>query len=679
MNNKPMKIILAKMGLDGHDKGLKLIAKRLQNSGEEIVYLGLRQSADTIIQAAIQEDADVIGISVLSGSHIPLADKIISTMRKNKVHFRILFGGTIPHQDAVTLKKMGISEVLPVGDSMEQVLRAFKNDKTLDSDLGDKYLMTPFSNQLDGQDIETLFQTESGIPVKSVYTKKDFSSFGDERILGLPGEFPFTRGPYKTMYRGKLWTMRQYAGFGTAVESNQRFRYLLDQGQTGLSVALDLPTQLGYDSDSSEIVDEVGRVGVAIDTIEDMYTLFQDIPLDRISVNFTINATAIIILAMYIVMAEEKGYSTELLSGTVQNDMIKEFLSRNTFIFPLKPSLKLATDIIHFSSYSLPKFNPISCSGYHIRELGANAIQELAITLAAGIVYTEEALNRGLAIDEFAPRLSFQLSCNQDIFEEIAKFRAARRMWAKIVKERFQAKNEASLKFRVFSGGNGTSLTAQEPLNNIVRGAFQCLAGALGGAQAIHVPAYDEAYNIPTEESALIALRTQQITAYETGIINTTDPLAGSYYLESLTNELVDRANKLMDEINKKGGLIKCIENKWVINEVIKNAYNTQKDIEQGKKIVVGVNKFISKSLEDRKVEIGEVPKYISDHQIERLKKVKLGRDILGVNMKLSVLKEMANKNENLFPFIIDAVRARATVGEIIDSLKTVYGEFKGV
>ncbi|MDX9799520.1 MAG: methylmalonyl-CoA mutase family protein [Bacteroidales bacterium] len=679
MKYNKMRIILAKMGLDGHDKGLKLIANRLQSLGEEVIYLGLRQSADNIVQSAIQEDADVIGISILSGSHISLAEKLLSTMKKNNVHFRIIFGGTIPLQDIATLKKIGISDALPVGTSIEEVLKTFRNERSVNSQVS----CSEFPEQ-EGQHVDRIrncqnFKTASGIQVKDIFTKEDVSFLDENEEIGLPGKYPFTRGPYETMYRGRIWTMRQYAGLGTAVESNQRFKYLLDQGQTGLSVALDLPTQLGYDSDNTDITEEVGRVGVAIDTVEDMYTLFQDIPLDKISVNFTINSTAIVILAMYMVMAEEKGYNTKTLSGTVQNDMIKEFLSRNTFIFPLMPSIKLATDIIHFCSFSLPKFNPISCSGYHIRELGANAIQELATTLSAGIIYTEEALKRGLPIDEFAPRLSFQLSCYQDIFEEIAKFRVARKMWAKIMKNRFQAKKEKSLKFRVFSGGNGSSLTAQEPLNNIVRGAFQCLAGALGGAQAIHVPAYDEAYTIPTEESALLSLRTQQITAYETGITNTVDPLAGSYYLESLTNELEDRANQLMEEINRMGGLLKCIENGWIINEVIKNAYQTQMDIETKKKIIVGVNRYASESSTGREIKSEQLSANIAENQGSRLEKVKKERDVIKVKTKLSILQKAANQNENLFPSIVDAVRDRATIGEIINTLKKIYGEYKGI
>ena len=672
------KIILAKMGLDGHDKGLKIIARSLRDAGEEVIYLGLRQNAEVIIQTAIQEDADTIGISILSGSQIPLAKKLLSSMKKNKVNFRVLFGGIISKEDIITLKKMGISEVFPGETSLKEIIESFRNEKWKNIEENTNKDEDNKENIDNKINIEIDVKTESGIPIKKVYTKEDVSFLEVDKDLGLPGKYPYTRGPYETMYRGKVWTMRQYAGLGTAVESNQRYKYLLSQGQTGLSVALDLPTQLGFDSDYPDIEEEVGRVGVAIDTVEDIYALFKDIPLDKVSVSFTINSTAIVILAMFAVMAEEKGYDLKALIGTVQNDMIKEFLSRNTFIFPLKPSLKLTGDIISFSSKYLPKFNSISCAGYHIRELGANAVQELATTLGAAIVYIEEVLERGMLIDSFAPRLSFELSCGQDFFEEIAKFRTARKMWAQIMKNRFHAKNEKSLKFRVFSGGNGISLTANEPLNNIVRGAFQCLVGALGGAQAVHVPAYDEAYAIPTEESALICLRTQQITAYEIGIINTVDPLAGSYYIENLTNELENRVNELMVKIDKMGGLIKCIENGWIMKEVIRAAYKTQKEIEEGRKVIVGVNKFVSKKSKEKKVKIEKVPDYILKNQIKRLKQVKEERIDNKVKEKLDKLVKAAKKNKNLFPFILETVKVRATVGEIVSTLKMVYGEYNG-
>jgi methylmalonyl-CoA mutase N-terminal domain/subunit len=667
------KIILAKMGLDGHDKGLKIIARSLRDAGEEVIYLGLRQNAEAIIQAAIQEDADVIGISILSGSQIPLAKKLLLSMKKNNVNFRILFGGVISKEDIVTLKKMGISEVFPVEASLKEIIESFRGKR---SNNIEENVKKGKKEKLSKINIKNDVKTDSGIPVKEVYTKEDVSFLEEDKDLGMPGKYPYTRGPYETMYRGKIWTMRQYAGLGTAVESNQRYKYLLSQGQAGLSVALDLPTQLGLDSDYPDIGEEVGRVGVAIDTVEDMYTLFKNIPLEKVSVSFTINSTAMIILAMFVVMAEEKGYDPKNLSGTVQNDMIKEFLSRNTFIFPLKPSLKLAVDIISFSSKYLPKFNPISCAGYHIRELGANAVQELATTLGAAIVYTEEVIKRGIPIDSFAPRLSFELSCGQDIFEEIAKFRTARKMWAQIMKNRFHAKNEKSLKFRVFSGGNGISLTANEPLNNIVRGAFQCLVGVLGGAQAVHVPAYDEAYAIPTEESALICLRTQQITAYETGITKTVDPLAGSYYIENLTNELENRATDLMEKIDKMGGLVKCIENGWIMKEVISSAYKVQEDIEEGRKVIVGVNKFISEKSEEKKIKIQKLSDYILKNQISRLKKVKEERLNIKVKEKLDNLSKAAKNNFNLFPYILEAVKVRATIGEIISTLKIVYGEY---
>ena len=665
-----MRVVLAKMGLDGHDKGLRLIARALRDSGIEVIYLGLRQSADAVVQAALQDDADAIGISILSGSHIAISKKLMLALEKSGLNCPVVMGGTITEEDTVILKQIGIDEVFRVESSLNDIIGYFKGFKQ------SEIIKQPNTEQT--KSIKKEATTESGIPIKPIYTNKDVERLNYEQDLGAPGRYPYTRGPYNTMYREKVWTMRQYSGFGTAIESNERYKYLLKQGQTGLSVAFDLPTQLGYDSNNLEVAEEVGRIGVAIDTVEDMHTLFKDIPLDSVSVSFTINSTAMIILAMYVVMAEERGYDRKILSGTVQNDMIKEFLSRNTFIFPLEASMRLVGDIISYSSEQFPKFNPISCSGYHIRELGANAIQELATTIGAGIVYVQEVQKRGIPVDNFAPRLSFELGSSQEIFEEVAKYRAARRMWARVMKERFNAQDEKSYKFRVFAGGNGISLTAKEPLNNIVRCAYQCLVGALGGAQAIHVPAYDEAYAIPTEESALLCLRTQQIAAYETGITKTVDPLAGSYYVESLTDELEIRANELLNKIEEMGGMIECIKNGWIQKEVISCAYKTQKDIESGDKVVVGVNKYASNKQNGSKIKIQRASEHVLNSQIERLEKVKVERNTSQVLRELDELKSAANLGYNLFPYVIDAVKARASIEEIVKSMKEVFGEYKG-
>ena len=664
-----LRVLLAKIGLDGHDRGLKIIAKLLRDNGVEVIYLGLRQKAENIVEAAIQEDVDLIGISVLSGTHKIIAKKLMNTIKQKKAKFKIFFGGIIPDNDIIELKNIGVDEVFPVGTSLNCIIENIKGKK-----LPKKPLVETFNRSDDLRKEDNASFTSSGIPIKEIYTLDDLRDFDEKKELSLPGKFPYTRGPYETMYRGNLWTMRQYSGFGSASDTNNRYKYLIKQGQTGLSVAFDLPTQLGYDSDNKTIAEEVGRVGVAIDTIEDMYELFKEIPLDKISVNFTINSTAIVILAMYVIMAKERGYKPRMLSGTIQNDMIKEFISRNTFIFPLDASVKIAGDIIEYSSNLLPKFNPISCSGYHIRELGANAIQEVATTLSAAIVYTEEAIRRGLDVDSFAPRISFHFACTQDFFEEIAKFRAARRMWAKIMKNKFHAKDDKSCRLRVFSGGNGTSLTANEPFNNLIRCAFVCLSGVLGGAQAIHVAGYDEAFSIPSKDSVKLSLRTQQILAYETGITKTVDPLAGSYYIESLTNEIEDRTEQYMIKIEKLGGIIECIKNKWILNEVINNAFKEINEIEKRDKIVIGVNKFAEDEM-NKKIIPEKIPKDVLKNQVNKLNKIKKDRDNTRLKNTLQKLYKNAKSGNNIFPQVIDAVEARASLGEIIGELKKVFGE----
>lgn len=516
--------------------------------------------------------------------------------------------------------------------------------------------------------------TDSGLEIKEWYAPEDFPP-GRQTEIGAPGEYPFTRGVHPSMYHGRLWTMRQYAGFGTAAESNRRYRFLLEQGQTGLSVAFDLPTQLGYDSDNPEIEDEVGRVGVAIDTLADMELLFEGIPLERVSTSFTINSTAAIILAMYIALAEKRGVAAAKLRGTVQNDMIKEFLARKTYIFPVEPSLKIVADIIEFCSRELPSFNPISVSGYHMRESGADVVQELALTLKSGITYVESVLARGMSIDAFAPRLSFHFTSGQEFFEEIAKYRAARKMWAEIVKTRFGSSQPEAQRLRVFAGGNGVTLTAEEPLNNIIRGTLQCLVGVLAGAQAIHVPAYDEAYAIPTETSATLGLRTQQIVAYESGIPRTGDPLGGSYYVEALTAELEKRAWALMEDLDRRGGMVSCIRSGYIQRQIEEKAFEREKRIQSGEKPVVGVNCFSSERREPIQLSVMDLEILVK--QKKSLGEVKSRRDQEAVRRQVTALKSAAEEGQNLMPSMIEAVRSYATVGEITAALKAVYGEFE--
>ncbi len=524
---------------------------------------------------------------------------------------------------------------------------------------------------------EVIFESPSGYKYDHLYTPADYpEGFEYLKDLGFPGQFPYTRGVQPNMYRGRLWTMRQYAGFGTAEESNKRYKYLLEQGQTGLSVAFDLPTQMGYDSDDPMSMGEVGRVGVAIDSLEDMEILFRDIPLDKVSTSMTINATAAILLAMYIVVAEKQGVPMEKLRGTIQNDILKEYIARGTYIFPPEPSMRIIAEICAFCKENRPRWNSISISGYHIREAGSTAVQEVAFTLADAITYIEYAIKKaGLQVDEFAPRLSFFFAAHTDFLEEIAKFRAARRLWAKIMKERFEAKNPKSMMMRFHTQTGGVTLTAQQPKNNIVRVTLQALAAVLGGTQSLHTNSYDEALALPTELSVMIALRTQQIIAEESGVANTVDPLAGSYVIEKLTSDIENAATDYIKKIDEMGGMLKAIENGFPQKEIHESAYRYQMEVEKNKRIVVGVNKFTM----EEEPPVGEILKVnpeVEKKQIERLKKLKKNRDNQLVEQSLRKLKEAAKSDENLMPYIIEAVRNYTTIGEIIKVLKEVFGTY---
>ncbi len=519
------------------------------------------------------------------------------------------------------------------------------------------------------------FVTLSGTPVERLYTPLDIPALDYEHDLSFPGQYPFTRGNQPTLYRGRLWTMRQYAGFGTAEESNKRYKYLLEQGQTGLSVAFDLPTQIGYDSDHSLARGEVGKVGVAIDSLADMETLFADIPLDKVSTSMTINAPASVLLAMYIVLAEKQGVSSSKLAGTIQNDILKEYVARGTYIFPPKPSMRLITDIFAYCSDHVPRWNTISISGYHIREAGCTAVQEVAFTLADGIAYVEAAVEAGLDVDDFAPRLSFFFNAQMDLLEEVAKFRAARRLWARIMKERFGAKNPRSMMLRFHTQTAGCALTAQQPDNNIVRVTLQALAAALGGTQSLHTNSRDEALSLPTEDSVTIALRTQQIIAHESGVASTVDPLAGSYYVESMTNRIEDEALDYIKRIDELGGAVAAIEQGFIQREIQESAYAYQKSVESGDRIVVGVNKF---QVEDEKLpELLKVKPEVEAQQRTQLKELRQQRDNASVQAALQQLGEAAQTDANLMPAIIAAVRTYATLGEICDVLRQVFGEYE--
>ncbi len=519
------------------------------------------------------------------------------------------------------------------------------------------------------------FVTSSGIPVDVLYTPEDIADLDYLRDLGFPGEYPFTRGVQPTMYRGRLWTMRQYAGFATAEESNRRYKYLLSQGQTGLSVAFDLPTQLGYDADDPLAEGEVGRVGVSICSLADMETLFAGIPLDKVSTSMTINAPAAVLLAMYIAVARRQGVEPAALRGTVQNDILKEYVARGTYIYPLHPSMRLTTDIFAYCREHLPRWNTISISGYHIREAGATAVQELAFTLGDAIAYVEAALSVGLAVDEFAPRLSFFFSAHNDLFEEVAKFRAARRIWARIMRERFNARNPRSMRMRFHAQTAGSTLTAQQPDNNVVRVTLQALAAVLGGAQSLHTNSRDEALCLPTAQSVQLALRTQQIIAYESGVADTVDPLAGSYYVEKLTGEVEERVMAYLDEIDEMGGMVAAIESGFVQREIQRSAYEYQRAVDRGELVVVGVNKFTSG--QEQKLETLRVAPQVGAAQVERLKRLRAERDGERVRRTLDALRDGASGDANLMSLILDAVEAYATLGEICGTLRQVFGEYR--
>ncbi|NLJ33101.1 MAG: methylmalonyl-CoA mutase family protein [Firmicutes bacterium] len=520
------------------------------------------------------------------------------------------------------------------------------------------------------------FKTLSELPVGRVYTPVDTSELDYHGDLGMPGEYPYTRGIQPTMYRGRLWTMRQYAGFGTAEESNKRYKYLLEQGQTGLSVAFDLPTQIGFDSDHALAEGEVGKVGVAIDSLADMEILFAGIPLDKVSTSMTINAPAAILLAMYIAVAEKQGVNPEKLKGTIQNDILKEYAARGTYIFPPQPSMRLITDTFAYCAAHLPNWNTISISGYHIREAGCTAVQEVAFTLADGIAYVEAAIEAGLDVDNFAPRLSFFFNSQMDLLEEVAKFRAARRLWARIMKERFGAQNPRSLKLRFHTQTAGCALTAQQPDNNVVRVTLQALAAVLGGTQSLHTNSRDEALALPSEDSVRIALRTQQIIAHESGVTNTIDPLAGSYFVESLTDEIETKAREYIEKIDALGGAVKAIEQGFIQREIQESAYQYQKSVEAGDRVVVGVNKF---QLKEESLPKGllKVDPAVGEYQKEKIAHLKENRDGEAVAAALKGLKETAQSGENLLPPIIEAARAYATIGEICDVLRGVFGEYE--
>jgi methylmalonyl-CoA mutase N-terminal domain/subunit len=524
-----------------------------------------------------------------------------------------------------------------------------------------------------GERKETFDTDTGGQEVAPLYTPADVADLDYEEDLGFPGEEPYTRGVYPTMYRGRLWTMRQYAGMGTASETNERFNYLIDEGQTGLSTAFDLPTQMGHDSDDPMSAGEVGKTGVAIDSLDDMETVFDGIPLDEVSTSMTINAPASVLLAMYIAVGDKQGVDRSELRGTIQNDVLKEYIARNTYIYPPGPSMRIITDIFEFCAAEVPNFNTISISGYHIREAGSTAAQEIAFTLGNGIAYVQAAIDAGLDVDDFAPQLSFFFASYNNVLEEVAKFRAARRMWAQIMEERFGAENPKSKQLKFHTQTAGSTLTAQQVDNNIVRVAYQALAAVLGGTQSLHTNGKDEALSIPTEESVRTALRTQQILAHESGAADTIDPLGGSYYVENLTDELEEEALEIIREVDDRGGMRKAIEDQWVQRQIQDVAFERQREQEEEERVIVGVNKY--QVDEEQEVDIEEVSAEEERRQKENVAAVREERDDADVEQRLDALREAARGDENLMPYIIDAVKAYATTGEVCDAMRDVFGE----
>lgn len=526
---------------------------------------------------------------------------------------------------------------------------------------------------LKDQAVERQFTTISGVPVDPLYGPESLPSFSSDQELGAPGEFPYTRGIHRDMYRSKLWTMRQFSGFATPEQTNQRYRYLLAQGQTGLSVAFDLPTLMGYDADDAMSEGEVGKCGVSICSLEDMETLFRAIPLNDVTVSMTINSPASVIWAMYLAAAEKQGADWKRVSGTLQNDILKEYIAQKEYIFPPRPSMRLVTDSIEFATRYTPRFNPVSVSGYHIREAGSTAVQELAFTLRDGIEYVDWALQRGLAIDDFAPRLSFFFNSHNDFFEEIAKFRAARKIWAHVMRERYGALSERSLKLRFHAQTAGCSLTWQQPHNNLMRTAWQAMAAVLGGAQSLHTNSLDEAYALPSEQAVTLALRTQQILAYETGVANTPDPLGGSYFVEKLTLQAESEANDYIRRIDEMGGMIPAIEGGFPQREIAAASYRYQREIESGERVIVGANRFQS---EDQPIELLQIDAHAQEHQAAKLAALRSRRDNTLVRKTLDELSRAAETNGNTMPYILHAVRAYATLGEVCTALKKIFGTY---
>lgn len=693
MSERRVRVLIAKPGLDGHDVGAKVVARALRDAGMEVIYTGLHQTVEQILSAAVQEDIDVIGLSILSGAHMSITERLMSGLRRAGAgEVRVVVGGNIPRKDHARLLELGVAGVFPTGSRLDELVRFIGGRAGGGAEGADgarargreelREARAPPAAEKGpapgkGEGVRPVI-LESGIAVKPVYGPEDLADFDPAARLGRPGEFPFTRGIHPLMYRARPYTMRQYAGFGTPSETNERFRFLLSQGQNALNVAFSLHSQMGIDSDDPLAEGEVGRVGMAVDTLRDMETAFDGIPIERISTSLTINGSAAIMIAMYLAMAEKRGVPLTEVRGTAQNDILKEYIGRGTWIFPVEPSIRLIADTIEFCSRHAPKYYPVSVCGYHIRESGADPVQEISYAFCIARAYIRAVVERGLHPDEFVPRFSFNFDIHGNIFEQVAKFRAARRVWAGITRDELGCRSPESMKMKMIAGGGGGGLTIEEPENNIVRGAYYALISALSGTQTMALCSYDEAYTIPSKKAALISLRTMQILVEEMGLADTVDPLGGSYYVEWLTNELEGRILKKIREVDAAGGIVRLVADGTIQREVSRQAYLLERRLQSGELPKVGVNKYRQEGEgEERAVEIHEYDPAAARVKIEELRRLKSGRDGAAVRASLDLLREKAATSENLMPYIMEAVKRYATVGEITAALKSVFGTFR--
>ncbi|MEW6367339.1 MAG: methylmalonyl-CoA mutase family protein [Acidobacteriota bacterium] len=669
MSERPVRVLVAKPGLDGHDVGAKLICRALMDAGMEVIYTGLRQSPEAIARAARDEDVDVVGLSILSGAHVPLCERVVEELRAAGIMdcATLIVGGNVPPRDHEALMQLGVAAVFPTGASFEDIV-TFIRGRTARAAAP---VAAAVRTSVESREV----RWESGIEIKPVYAASDVEASGGWNGIGAPGEYPFTRGIHPLMYRQRPWTMRQYSGFGTAAETHERFLYLIAHGQTGLNVAFDLPTQCGLDSDDPMAAGEVGRVGMAVDTLADIEEAFEGIDLNRTTVSLTINGAAAPIMAMFFAMAKKRGFELGQLRGTAQNDILKEFVGRGTWIFPVEDSVRLVGDTIAFCAEHVPHYNPVSVCGYHIRESGATPAQEMAYGLAIAFAYVDHMMSRGLAVDEVARGLSFNFDIHGNLWEQVAKFRAGRRLYARILRERYGAKDPRAMQLRMIAGGGGAGLTIEQPENNIARGAYYALASALSGTQTMALCSYDEAYTIPSEHAARLSLRTMQILMYEVGACDTVDPLAGSWFVESTTNEMESLIERILEEISSQGGIIPAIADGRVQAAVNRSAYEREKQIRSGAIKKVGLN-CCREEEQPHPVEMHPYREEEARRQIARLERVRRERDGAAVASLLRRVREAARAHDNVMPPILEAVSAYASVGEVCATLKDELGTY---